>query len=50
MDWTDPIVSEFAKEREVEMSNLAIGFAEQMCKRAASAQGDATPGSEGLNG
>ena len=50
VDWTDPTVSESAKEREVEMSSLAAGFAAWLCKRAANAQGEVTPGSKGPNG
>ena len=33
----DPIVSELAKEREDDMSNLLVGFSAQMCKQVASA-------------
>ena len=38
MDWVDPIVSEPAEEREDNMSNLTVGFAAQMRKRAMSTQ------------
>ena len=37
----DPGSIESAEEGE--MSNLAVGFAAQMCKRAVSAQGEANP-------
>ena len=47
MDWTDPTISELAEEREVETSSLAAGFATRMRKRAANAQGETTPCSEG---
>ena len=50
MDWTNPTASKSVKEREVEMSSLAAGFAAWLCKRATNAQGEATPGSKGLNG
>ena len=32
MDWTNLRVSELTKEREAEMSSLAVGFAARMCK------------------
>ena len=46
MDWVDPISSEPAEEREGDMSSLAAGFVALMCKRASSAQGETTLGSE----
>ena len=39
MDWTNPGVSELAKEEEAEMSGLVFSFAARMHKRAANAQG-----------
>ena len=48
--FTNSIVSESAKERKVEMSSLVVGFATWVHKRAASAEGEATPGSEVLDG
>ena len=42
----DPISSEPAEEREGDMSSLAAGFVALMCKRASSAQGETTLGSE----
>ena len=49
VDWVDPNASDPAKEREDSMSRLAAGFAAQMCKRAASAQGETTLDSEVSN-
>ena len=49
VNWTDPMVSESATEREAKMSNLTIGFVVLLRKRAANVQGEATPGSEGPN-
>ena len=46
MDWMDSIVSDLAEEREAEMSNLAVGFAVRLLKRAISIQGKAIPGFE----
>ena len=46
VDWTNPAVSESAKEREVEMSSLVPGFAMRMRKRANNAQKETTPGLE----
>ena len=50
MDWVDPIVSESAKEREDDMSNLVVGFAAWMRKRPMSAQGETSPSSKVLGG
>ena len=44
VDWVDPISSEPAKEREGDMSSLAVGFATRMRKRAATAQRETTFG------
>ena len=46
----DSISSEPTEEREDDMSSLAVGFAAQMRKRAASAQRETTSGFEGLDG
>ena len=46
MDWTDQAVSDSAKGMEIEMSNLAAGFAKRMHKQATNAQGETSPGSE----
>ena len=43
MDWVDPNSSDPVEEREDDMSSLPVGFATQMIKRAASAQGETTP-------
>ena len=37
MDWVDPFSSEPVKEKEEDMSSLAIGFVARLRKRAASA-------------
>ena len=42
----DQISSELTEEREDDMSSLADGFFARMRKRAASVQGETTPGSE----
>ena len=49
VDWTDPIINESTEEMEAEMSSLAVGFAARMLKQAASAQGETTLGSDGLD-
>ena len=46
MEWVDSIASDPAEERGDNMSSLAVGFVELMHKRAASAQGETTPGSK----
>ena len=46
VEWVDSIASDPAKEREDDMSSLAVGFAAEKCKRAASAQGETIPGSK----
>ena len=50
MDWTNPRVRKLAEEEEVEMSGLVSGFVARMRKRAASAQGETSLGSEVLGG
>ena len=40
------IASESAEESEHDMYSLVVGFSVRMLKRAASAQGETTPGSE----
>ena len=46
----DPNISDPAKEREDNMSSLAVGFAMRMHKREASAQGETILGSEVYGG
>ena len=46
MDWADLNTSDLVEKMKDDMSNLATGFAARMHKRAASAQGETTPGSE----
>ena len=48
VDWTNPRVNESAKEEEAEMSGLVSGFSVRMRKRATSAQGETTLGTEVL--
>ena len=48
VDWTNPAVSQSAKERETKMSSLVIGFTMWMHKRAANAQKGTTLGLEVL--
>ena len=50
MDWLDPPTSDLAEERQEDMSSLAIGFIARMRKRATSAQGETTLGSEVYGG
>ena len=42
----DPNASDSAKERENDMSSLTVGFSVRIRRRAASAQGETTPGFE----
>ena len=37
VDWVNPAVSQLAKESEVEMFGLVVGFVMRMCKRGANA-------------
>ena len=46
VDWLDPPASDSAEEMEEDMFSLASGFAVRIRKRAASTQGETTPGSE----
>ena len=46
VDWTNSTVSQLAKEREVEMFGLVVGFAIWMCKRVANSQEGTIPGFE----
>ena len=46
VDWVDPNASDPIKEREEDMSSLAVEFAARICKQAARAQGETTPHSE----
>ena len=45
VDWIDPNANNPIEKKKDDMSNLAAGFTARMCKRAASAQGETTPGS-----
>ena len=46
MDWAGPNASNPIEEREDDMSSLGVRFDARMRKRAASAQGETTPGSK----
>ena len=46
VDWADSKASDPTEEKEDDMSSLVARFVAGMCKRAASAHGETTPGSK----